>query len=115
LANDKPTIGLTADDLQKLVEALKAPAAPTPEQLAQKMQDEQMRREQASLVLQEMEQKRINQEACSHMRQNGSTPAVFVQDGAYMICQHCQKQVFRDQEPVLFNKLFQLTLGASTF
>lgn len=116
---EKPTVALSGDQLQELITAAiaaaKQPPAPTPEELAQKEQEREMRRQQAELVLLEAENKRRAQEACAHMRRDGSTPAVYVQDGNYIICQHCQKVIRPAAEPDLFNKLFQLGQSAATF
>lgn len=116
---EKPAVTIGAEQLQEIlssvIEAARKPPEPTPEQKAAAEQDKEMRRQQAELVLMEAENKRRAQEACSHMRRDGSTPSVYVQDGNYLICQHCQKIVRPEVEPDLFNKLFQLTQSAATF
>lgn len=51
------------------------------------------------------------QAACTHMRSNGTTTAVYVyangSSSDYLICQACQKCVYPSAEPDLFNKLMQ--------
>lgn len=85
--------------------------------------DAEARKSNAALVLAEEEKKRNFQRLCSHMRRDGSTRAVYVVNGNFMICQACQAVVRPGVRPDnyngrdiydndLFNKLFQLSQPA---
>ncbi len=102
--------------IEVLKEARKAPEL-TEAELAELESAQSMRKERAELELARMETRRQEQEYCTHMRQGiyaGTTSAVYVENGNYMICQQCQKIVRPDQEPALFRRL-QGASGTSNF
>lgn len=90
-------ISLTAEDLQKLVatavaaavEATRNPAL-TDKQKKEIQDAQDARVESAASIRQLQAAKRLEQQVCSHMRKNGSTRAVYVENGQFMICQSCQ-------------------------
>jgi hypothetical protein len=101
---------MSTDQFLELVKELRKPADPTPEQQAAIEQDKRDRQTQAELSLQIQDNRRAEQEACSHMRTGvwaGTTTAVYVQNGNFLICQQCQKIIRPENEPQLFNRLIQ--------
>lgn len=110
-ANEKST-GIDADQLQQILSTVIAevrkPPELTEEQQAAKKQDAEMRAQQALLALEAQRVREREQAACLHQRRDGTTPAVYVADGNYMICQHCQKIIRPEKEADLFNRLLQL-------
>lgn len=90
-------LGLSKKDLQELVAAAvsaavqesRKPSDPTPEEQAKIDSARAHRKDMALLEALKTQSRRANQMGCSHMRKNGTTPSVYVQNGNYMICQHC--------------------------
>jgi hypothetical protein len=123
-------VGIDAESMKDMLVAVLAearkPADPTPEQVAQRAQDLQMRKEQGQLVLQTLANKRREQEDCIHMRRDNTTTAVYIASGNYCICQQCQAivrpgvapegysgQDFYDTQ--LFNRLWTLSQDPTIF
>lgn len=122
--NDK-TANLTAADLKDIlrtvIEEARKPTPPTDKEIAQIEQEQQMRRDQAQLVLNEMENKRRFQRTCTHkhpLRDGGGSHCVYIVDGNYILCQKCQGKIRPEAAPVgytggdiydvnLFNMLLQ--------
>lgn len=114
-------ITLTPEQLKEMLltmaAELRRPPDPTPQELAQREQDLRDRRATAEQQLHNMEMRRARQLTCSHLRSNGSTTAVYVQNLNLMICQHCQALIYPVgqngveegiYDTALFNKLLQL-------
>jgi hypothetical protein len=114
-ANEKST-GIDADQLQQIlatvIAEVRKPAELTEEQKAAKEQDKEMRAQQALLALEIQRNRERDQAACLHQRRDGTTPAVYVANGNYMLCQHCQKIIRPEVETELFNRLMQLQTPA---
>ena len=135
MANEKPTMNLTPEDLQNIVVAAIA-AAKQPSELeqlaleekrdeiearkAQITQENQMRAESAQQQIAIMEGKRTMQKLCTHKHRRGDTHCVFITDdlGGYILCQKCQAVIRAGEAPskndagiiyntALFNQLFQ--------
>jgi hypothetical protein len=134
--SEEKGLNLTAKQLQELVTAAvtaavaetKKPAPLTEQQIAEINQANEMRLQQRDLVLQGEANKKALQSACSHSRaENGSSTAVYVANGNYLICQVCQGKI-RPYVPAeeqadpnsiydtnLFNRMFQLAGSKATF
>jgi RNA polymerase-binding transcription factor DksA len=114
------TNGMDSEMVKELVAAAVAAAVAesrkplplTEEQESAKQQNMEMRRQQAELIKADEARKKLEQEACSHTRRDGSTTGVYVQDGNYIICQQCQKVIRPEVEPALFSRLLQLATPA---
>jgi len=50
-----------------------------------------------------------NQKDCTHMRRDGSTTATYVTGIGALYCQACSAVIRGNEQPELFNRLFQLT------
>lgn len=107
-----PAVALTPEQLQEVLRTVlqeaRKPADLTPEQKAAEDTKKQHRKELALLVHQQNENRKIDQEMCTHLRRNGSTTGVYVQNGNYIICQACQKIIRPETETAMFNKIFYL-------
>jgi hypothetical protein len=118
MANEKG--GMDPEMVKELVTAAVAAAVAesrkplplTEQQEAAKLQDMEMRRQQADLIKADEDRKLREQEACSHVRRDGTTTGVYVQDGNYILCQQCQKVIRPELEAPLFNRLLQLATPA---
>lgn len=106
------TVALLKEMLVTVLQEARKPADPTPEEAAAKEQDKALRKQTALLALNNQLAKEAEQEACIHQRRYGTTTAVYIQNGNYMICQQCQKKIYPDKETALFNKHFQLSTPA---
>ena len=105
--SDKATVAITAEQLQEMMTAVvqtaiaaaRKPADPTPEELARKASDEEMRRQQTLLELQKDEERRINQKYCTHRHPNGTSSVARVEHFSplpntnFIICVHCQGKI----------------------
>lgn len=106
-----------------LAQELRKPPEKTPEQKAQEEQAKKDRAATARAALQAQLNRIARQKTCTHMRSNGSTTAVYVQNMNLMICQHCQGLVYPENmdpkkggngvddgiyDTALFNKLLML-------
>lgn len=103
-------ISLSMADLQSLmatmattiVSEMRKPSPLTDAQLAQIAQDQEHRKANAQSILDQMEQKTVNQAACTHehsKRDGGQTHCVWVQESfplgshGYILCQHCSIRI----------------------
>lgn len=100
-------ISLTADQLRELLIEVRRPI-PTDKEIAEQKDALEARKANAALTLQILEQKKMNQQMCTHLRYDGTVRAVYVQNGDFLICQGCQDVIRRDR-PELFNRLIQRT------
>jgi hypothetical protein len=103
------TISLTDEGLEKLIRAIREPIK-TQEQINAEREQKEAAVRMAAIMREKDAQEKANQDACSHTRFNGTTCVVFVESstGSYLLCQHCNKCIWPNKEPELFNKLFQL-------
>jgi hypothetical protein len=119
-----PGMMLTFDQLKELLAEAKKPVV-SPQQLKQIEDEQQTRRDNAAIIDAERAKKLYEQSICSHMRRDGSTRAVYVEHGNYLICQRCQ-DVIRPEatlpngEPDLrrremFTRLFALQASNEVF
>ena len=104
MSNQNQAVTLTAEQLKEMLvemaKEIRKPADPTPEQLAAIESDKETRRQQAELVRNQMENKRIEQSLCSHRRpRDSSSTCVYVRDGNYLICQQCQGMIHPEPRP----------------
>lgn len=113
MSQEKASVNISNDQLQSMLEAVITAARQAPEpteaekaQIAQSLID---RKQQAELVHIQAQNKKAEQEACVHMRRDNTCAAVYVANGNFMICQHCQKIIRPETELTLFNRLFQLS------
>lgn len=105
----KMSVGVS--ELKELIEAIRNPAK-TEKQIREEEAAKADRAALAATMKAAADLKRQNQEACSHMRSNGTTTAVLVHDGGagYLLCQVCQLSIYGHERPELFNKLIQLAI-----
>lgn len=107
--NDKPT-GMTAADIQALVTAAvqtaiqeaRKPAPATDKEIAEMAQEQQMRKDQAQLILDKQNNERAYQRICTHKhpaRDGGASHCVWIVDGNYILCQKCQVKIRPVAEP----------------
>ena len=87
---------------------------------------QQSRQEQSELVKKIAADKMRRQKICSHMRRDGSTRGVYVENGNFIVCLGCQGIIRPGTAPEnykgsdihdtdLFNRLFQLTSDSGLF
>lgn len=125
-------VTLTKSDLKDLLVAVvqeaNKPKPPTPQEVAEIQQAQEMRRETADSVKLRKANEKFIQSQCTHehsKQAGGGTHAVYVRDNdhpadaGYILCQFCQIRVRPDSEKwrqldpdatfdtALFNKLFQ--------
>ena len=103
------TVSVLKEMLVSVLQEARKPADPTPEELAARESDREMRKQTALQALGVQQSKIAEQEACVHLRRDGTTTGVYVENGNYIICQQCQKIIRPEKELALFNKLFQMT------
>lgn len=108
--------------LISMAQELRKPADPTPEQAAAIEQSKADRKATAQAALRAQVNRNNAKKTCTHLRSNGSTCAVYVQNMQLMICQHCQALVYPESmlkhgvpeeegavyDTNLFNRLLQL-------
>lgn len=117
--SEKPVTALSADDLKEILrtviqEARKAPE-PTADELAKKQQELDQRKQLALLVHQKEENRKREQNQCTHMRmEDGSARTVYVQNGNFIICQECQKVIRPETDLQEFNRFFILSKATRT-
>jgi hypothetical protein len=100
-------IAMNEETLLKLVEAMRKPVK-TEEQIRAEEQAKKDRAIMGELLQQKEANRKAEQSACTHTRFNGTTCAVYIANGNYMLCQHCHKVIRPSEEPALFSKLNQL-------
>lgn len=94
------------------------PAPPTDEEKRAIEQKQTDRKEQADLILADIEKKRADQKLCTHKHRNGVGHGVYIQDGNYILCQKCNVKVRPEPAPrgykggdiydtALFSRMFQ--------
>ena len=125
-----PAFTLTAADLKEIIGSAVTAAVSeakktvlTDAEKARIEQDQQNRKELAANIVAEIENKKMRQRYCSHMRTglwSGQTRAVHVENGNFMICQGCQGIIRPGTEPegykgtdIFDNALFYRLLQAS--
>lgn len=113
MPTENPEVKMSHAQLLELIKEMRKAPEPTEEEQARKKADLDARKDQALLVKEIAERKRIDQEMCTHMRRNGSTLGVHVPNGNFIICQGCQKIVRPEEDVALFNKLFVLCFSAA--
>ena len=109
MSEKEQAVTLTPSQLKEMfvemAKELRRPADPTPEQEAQKQTDQDARRSTAEMQLQIIRNKRAEQEACTHMRRDGSSSCVYVYPqssgvtGNFVICQQCQAMIHPEPRP----------------
>lgn len=113
-------LALTIEQLTTLIKEIKKPEPPS-EAEQRKIQQEQDRRKQLATTHQEVaENKKRQQRICTHLRRDGTSRAVYVKQGNFLICQKCQV-IVRPEDAAkksnvntiydtnLFNRLFQMS------
>lgn len=103
---DKP-LGLTKSDLLELLTEVRKPVK-TEEEIRAEKEKQADRAILADTLRLKEANKKAAQEACSHMRRDGSTTAVYVTNLQGMYCQACQLMIYPNEKPDIFNRLFQL-------
>jgi hypothetical protein len=92
-------ISIGATELQAMIKTImeeaRKPLPPTEKELAKMAEEQALRAQQGALVRLNAQNRKNHQRLCSHLRRDGSTRAVFVQDdlGGYMLCQGCQDRI----------------------
>jgi rRNA-processing protein FCF1 len=119
MSQEKPSVSFTAEQLQEMLRTVlqeaRKPADPTPAQIAELEAAQTARKQQAELVLAEAARKKAEQEACIHLRRDGTSTGVYVENGNYIICQQCQAIIRPETNLAMFNRLFQLSQSPATF
>jgi hypothetical protein len=125
---------VNAELLKELIQELKKPAPPTEEELATReekkrkvQQEQEKRRRMATKHASILEAKKMQQKTCTHLRRDGTSRAVYVKHGNYLICQKCNVLIrpTEDQknksnintiyDTNLFNRLFQMSVTSNVF
>ena len=99
---------INLDDLKTLIQEIRKPIK-TEEELKAQAEKEQSRKDLGETLKQAAINRRAIQDNCSHMRSNGSTSGVYIQNGGYIFCQVCADVIRPNERPEIFNRLFQLT------
>jgi hypothetical protein len=113
-------LALTIEQLTALIKEIKKPEPPS-EAEQRKLQQAQDARNQLALTQGEVaESKKRAQRICTHLRRDGTSRAVYVKHGNYLLCQKCQVIVRPEgadkkthvntiYDTNLFNRLFQMS------
>lgn len=99
MSDQKQTATVPVDLLKELIAAIKAPPAPTPQQLAEQEQAKRDRASTAQLQLDRLNREQANRMACTHRRKDRTTTMVYEYMGGYLICQQCQAIVHAGERP----------------
>jgi hypothetical protein len=108
MSTSEKQIGISKDDLLEILKEVKKPVK-TEAQIKAEQQAKQDAEALGETLRLKAANDKANQEACTHMRFNGTTCAVYIHNGNYMLCQHCHKVIRPAEEPALFNRLIQLS------
>lgn len=100
-------VTLTAEQLQEIMinmaKEIRKPADPTPEQLAEKAQNEQMRADRGKMELDRIANRRLNQSLCDHSREDQTSNVVPIYNNqggiGFLICQSCQAIIRAGERP----------------
>lgn len=120
---DKKISGVDAAALESVLKTVIAEARKpvlTEEEVRKRKADQEARERNSAMVREGLEQKKNAQRLCSHMRRDGTTRAVYILNGNYLLCQACQATIRPGEAPAgyagmdiydtnLFNRLFQLS------
>ena len=113
-------LALTIEQLTTLIKEIKKPEPPSELEQKKLKQAQDSRRQLASTHAEVAESKRRQQKICTHLRRDGTSRAVYVKQGNYLICQKCQA-IVRPEDAAkkshvntiydtnLFNRLFQMS------
>ena len=113
-------LALTIEQLTTLIQEIKKPEPPSELEQKKLKQAQDSRRQLASTHAEVAESKRRQQKICTHLRRDGTSRAVYVKQGNYLICQKCQV-IVRPEDAAkkshdntiydtnLFNRLFQMS------
>jgi hypothetical protein len=101
------TVTLTMDQLKDLAKAFgeefRKPPEPTEAEAAQIENDLRMRRERGGQELQKIENRKLIQSICEHLRTDGTSRAVHIFGSNnltdYMICQECTAMIHAEPRP----------------
>jgi hypothetical protein len=105
--SEDAAMSFSKQDMIDILEAVRKPVK-TDEQIREERTKAQERAELAQ-SMRESEANRIaNQRACTHMRKDGSTLAVYVTSLNFLLCQACGMVIKPVEEPELFNRLLQI-------
>lgn len=111
---EKPSLSISVDQLKELIEAVRKPIK-TETEIRAEEKAKQNRAALAATLKQNAENKRQEQENCSHMRSNGSTTAVYVTTLNAMLCQKCGLLIRPEERSEIFNRLYQISVNAESF
>lgn len=100
---------ISTKDLKELITELRKPVK-TEEEIERQRQAKEDRAQLAEMLKATEANKKAVQEACSHIRRDGSTTAVYIQNGSFLFCQVCALVIRPEERPDVFNRLYQLTL-----
>ena len=120
MPENTPAANISAEQLKEIlatvIAEVKKPNAVEQRELDRKEaefeQAQEDRVQLAGQVMQQAAEKKAQQAMCSHMRRDGSTRAVYIQNGNYMLCQLCHDVIRPETRPQEFNKLFQMAQPA---
>jgi len=117
---------INAENTQKLIAELRKPTVMEQKELDREAKElesrNQERKDNAAGILQQMEYKKANQRACSHLHRDGNSHCVYIMEKppspGYILCQKHQCKIRPGVEPenykgtdiydtVMFNRMFQ--------
>lgn len=95
--SEKPTLALTAEQLQDMFRAViqeaRRPPEPTEEEKARVESAKKDRQQQGELELKKIRDRKVTQKYCQHTQPNGTAAIAQLYDLGALICVHCQAMI----------------------